>query len=329
MILARAPLRITLGGGGTDLPSYYSKHGGFALTAAIDKYVYICVNRPPADSLIRVKYSRYEEVESLDEIVHDLVRPTLEQLGIRDTIEIVSLADVPAGTGLGSSSTYLVALLIGLHELKRERVSSQALAEEAFHIERELAGHPVGKQDHYAAAFGGVTCIQIAPDGMVQVSPLNLSVSATETLLARVLLFSTGIRRKADDILHEQRRGSERGDPNMIESLHRTKELGLEVREALQKGDVDAFGSILHEHWQTKKRRSESMSDGRVDAWYDRARAAGASGGKIVGAGGGGFLMLYCPDGSKDSVRQAMVSEGLRELTYSIDYDGAKVLVNF
>jgi D-glycero-alpha-D-manno-heptose-7-phosphate kinase len=329
MILARAPMRITLGGGGTDLPSYYSKFGGFILSTAIDKYVYIYVNRPAADDLIRVKYSRYEEVSDSEQIKHDLVRPALKLLKINNNVEIVSMADVPAGTGLGSSSTYLVCLLTALYELKRERVPTQALAEFACHVEINMAGHPVGKQDHYLAAFGGITCLDIDRNGLVQVSPLNISLTTAEDLQSRTLLFFTGLSRSANNILAAQRDDTEKKDGTVIDSLHRTKEMGLRVKEALQKGDLETFGHILHEHWENKKLRSNAISNPQIDRWYNLAREAGALGGKMIGAGGGGFLMFYCPLRKKGAIRKVMAQEGLRELRYNFDFHGAKVLVNF
>ena len=329
MILARAPMRITLGGGGTDLPSYYSKYGGFILSAAIDKYIYIYVNRPAADGLIRVKYSRYEEVTEPDQVQHDLVRPALKLLDIQNNVEIVSMADVPGGTGLGSSSTYLVCLLTSLYELKRERVPTKALAEFACKVEIEMAGHPVGKQDHYLASFGGITCLDIEPDGRVQVSPLDISTNTAEDLRSRVLLFFTGLTRTANTILQAQRQDTNRGDQTVVDSLHFTKELGYRVKEALQKGDIEKFGHLLHEHWENKKRRSGSISNPHIDRWYSLAREAGALGGKVIGAGGGGFLMLYCPNGVKGDVRDALAKEGLQEMPYNFDFEGAKVLVNF
>jgi D-glycero-alpha-D-manno-heptose-7-phosphate kinase len=329
MILSRAPLRITLGGGGTDLPSYYSEYGGFILSAAIDKYVYIYVNRPAADDLIRVKYSRYEEVTSPDEIQHDLVRPALKLLGIRSNVEIVSMADVPAGTGLGSSSTYLVALLTSLYELKRERVPTQALAEFAIHIEMEMAGHPVGKQDHYLAAFGGITCLEIQKDRRVLVSPLNISMTSAEDLQSRVLLFFTGLTRSANNILQAQKQDTERGAASVVDSLHRTKEMGYQIKEVLERGDLEKFGNLLHKHWENKKGRSGDISNPNIDRWYNVAREAGALGGKLIGAGGGGFLMLYVPARKKGAVRKALAAEGLREMPFNFDYQGAKVLVNF
>ncbi len=329
MILARAPFRISLGGGGTDLPSYYSQHGGFVVSAAINKYIYIYVNRPAADDFIRVKYSRYEQVKSADEVQHDLVRPMLKLLEVDGSLEIVSMADVPEGTGLGSSGTYLVALLTAMHELKRKKVPTQAVAEQACHIEMDLAGHPVGKHDHYLAAFGGITCLDIARDGRIEVTPLNVSIDTVEQLRSEVLLFYTGILRSSRDILEQQRQDTTAGDSAVMESLHRTKELGYRIKEALEEGDVSRFGRLLAEHWENKKRRSGKISDSRIDRWYDMARENGALGGKIMGAGGGGFLMFHCPNGRKADLRSVLASAGLREMPYDFDWEGAKVLVNF
>ena len=329
MILARAPFRISLGGGGTDLPSYYHQYGGFILSAAINKYLYIYVNRPAADDFIRVKYSRYEQVECVDDIQHDLVRPALKLLNLNGCLEIVSMADVPDGTGLGSSGSYLVALLIALFELKRERVPTQALAEQACHIEMDLASHPVGKHDHYLAAFGGITCLDIETDGSVHVSPLNISINAVEELNNSTLLFFTGISRSSRGILERQKQDTQGGDESVVESLHRTKELGYRIREALEQGNLEHFGSLLDEHWLNKKRRSDKISNSRIDLWYEIAKDNGCLGGKLIGAGGGGFLMLCCPGQSKRYVRAALAAEGLREVPFDFDYEGAKVMVNF
>jgi len=328
MILARAPFRISLGGGGTDLPSYYSQFGGFILSAAINKYLYIYVNRPAADDLIRVKYSRYEQVASPEEVQHDLVRPALQCLGLSGSLEIASMADVPSGTGLGSSGTYLVALLSALHALRREKVPIQVLAEQACHIEMDLAGHPVGKHDHYLAAFGGFTCLDIHPDGKVLVSPLDISLTTVEDFRASVLLFYTGITRSSTQILEEQKRATLQQDPAIVDSLHRTKELGYAVKDALEQGDLERFGKLLDEHWQNKKRRSAKISDPKIDHSYEAARAHGALGGKIMGAGGGGFFIFYCPNNDKARLRKAMAAEGLREMSYDFDFEGAKVLLN-
>ncbi|HKP12552.1 MAG TPA: galactokinase [Blastocatellia bacterium] len=329
MILSRAPYRISLGGGGTDLPSYYQQHGGFVLSAAVNKYLYIYVNRPAADDFIRLKYSRYEQATTPDEIEHDLVRPTLKLLGLSGSLEIASMADVPAGTGLGSSGTYLVALLTALHELKRERVPTQVLAETACHIEMDIAGHPAGKHDPYLAAFGGFTCLDIDTEGRVKVSPLDISAATVEEFRNNVLLFYTGQTRASSEILEAQRQDTRRGDPGVINSLHRTKELGYQVKEALEGGDLERFGVLLDEHWQNKKRRSGRISDANLDRWYEQVKSCGGLGGKIMGAGGGGFFMFYCPTASKARVRRLLTHEGLREMPYDFDYDGAKVLVNF
>ncbi len=329
MILARAPYRISLGGGGTDLPSYYERYGGFILSAAVDKYLYIYVNRPAADDFIRLKYSRYEQVATPDELRHDLVRLALKQLNLGPSLEIVSMADVPAGTGLGSSGTYLVALLLALRELKRERVSTQRLAEEACHIEMNLAGHPAGKHDPYLAAFGGITCLEIAPAGNVAVSPLRVATTTLEEFRSTVLLFYTGITRPSSEILEAQRQDTQRGDPTVVDSLHRTKELGYRIKEAIETGDLERFGLLLDEHWQNKKRRSGKISDAALDRCYDVAKEHGGLGGKVMGAGGGGFFLFYCPSRAKAGLRKALTTAGLREMPYAFDGEGAKVMVNF
>ncbi|MBI4790450.1 MAG: galactokinase [Chloroflexi bacterium] len=329
MILARAPLRIPLGGGGTDLPSYYSQFGGFILSAAVNKYVYIYVNRPAADTLLRIKYSKYEETDRVDNILHDLVRPALQLLELDSALEIVSMADVPAGTGMGSSGSYLVALLTALYSFKRERVPIQALAEQACHIEMDLANHPVGKHDHYIAAFGGITCFDIQPDGKVHVSPLDIPIQVAEELRSSIVLFYTGMTRSSSQVLTEQKRDTEQGDAAVIDSLHRTREIGLAIKETLQKGDLVRFGQLLDEHWENKKRRSNKISDSRLDRLYEIAKESGALGGKIMGAGGGGFFMFFCPNSSKVRLREAMAAQGLREMLFDFDYEGAKVLVNF
>lgn len=328
MILARAPFRIPLGGGGTDLPSYYSRFGGFILSGAINKYLTICAHRPAADDLIRLKYSKYEQVSTPDEVQHDLVRPALKELEMHSHLEIVSMADVPAGTGLGSSSTYLVALLTALYALRREKVPTQALAEQACHIEMDLAGHPVGKQDHYLAAFGGITCMDIDTSGKVHVSPLDISLATVEEFRASVLLFYTGITRSANDILKAQAQATQNDNGRVVESLHRTKELGYQIRDALQTGELRTFGRLLDEHWQNKKRRDGGISDGRIEDWYRMARSAGALGGKIMGAGGGGFFMFYVETECKAELRRVLTGAGLKEMAWDFDFEGAKVLLN-
>lgn len=328
MILARAPLRIPLGGGGTDLPSYYSRFGGFFIGAAIDKYVFVTVNRPASDDLIRLKYSRSEEVKHVDELQHDLVRASLNELKLDRNIEIASMADVPAGTGMGSSGSYLVALLVALHTLKRDHQPKWELAEQACHIEIDLAGHPVGKQDQYVAVWGGINCYEVSLDGGVTVTALKVPTYALEDLERCVLLFNMGQTRKSDLILSQQKSDTEGGKAVVVDSLHRTKELGMAIKESLEGGDLVAFGQLLHEHWINKMTRSPQISDERVNRIYEVARGCGALGGKLMGAGGGGFLMLLAEPASVRRVREAVAAEGIRQMPFKFDLEGAKTLLN-
>lgn len=327
MIVSRAPLRVPLGGGGTDLPSYYRRHGGFILAAAIDKYVYVCANRPGGDDLIRLKYSKSEEVERVADIRHDLARPAFEALGIENNIEVSSMADVPAGSGLGSSSTYLIALLTALHALQRRQISTHDLAELSCHLEIDVAGHAAGKQDTYVAAFGGLVALEIKPDGHVDVQNVPLSVTTLEELRNGLVLFFTGLTRTADVILRDQHERTERDDAEVLDSLDGVKELGYRIRAALETDDLDRFGALLDEHWQQKKRRSGAITNPKIDEWYELGRRNGALGGKLVGAGGGGFLLFYCPAGERHRLRHAMVGAGLREMPFDFDHYGAKVQV--
>jgi D-glycero-alpha-D-manno-heptose-7-phosphate kinase len=329
MIVARAPLRIPLGGGGTDLPSYYSQYGGFVLSAAINKYVYISINRPQVDDLIRIKYSKSETVEDLNEVQHELVREAMRLTGVERGVEIVSMADVPAGTGMGSSGSFLVALLRAFHAMRHEHVPPGQLAEEACRIEIEIVGSPVGKQDQYVAAFGGISSFEIVPSGEVMVSRLPLNSHRLDELRGNLLLFYTGIQRRAMDILEDQKRDTMRSDEGVVKSLHKTKALGFEIKAALEAGDFSRFGELMDVHWQNKKRRSTKISDPRIDRWYDLARDNGALGGKLIGAGGGGFFLFYCSNSHKGQLREAMAEEGLRELPFDFDFGGAKVVVDF
>lgn len=328
MITTRAPLRIPLGGGGTDLPSYYREHGGFVLSVGIDKYVYIQLNKLQVEGFIRVKYSRTEKVDRPSEIEHPLLRESLLHTGAGGGIEISAMADLPGRTGMGSSGAFTVALLTALYEHKLERVPRQELAEQAHHVEAVRAGQPAGKQDHYLAAFGGVTLLEIDAEGNVAVSALELDLHTREELRNSMLLFYTGIERESFDLLKQQETDTRRGNAQVIDSLHEVKRIGLEIRRALGSGELDRFGDLLHSHWETKKLRSGNMSSGVIDSWYDSGRRAGALGGKLLGAGGGGFLMFYCPADHRAELRRAMAAEGLREMRYQFDRDGAKVLMN-
>jgi len=328
VITTRAPLRVPLGGGGTDLPSYYREHGGFILSAGIDKYVYLQLNTLKVEDFVRVKYSRTERVDEVADIEHPLLREALRHTELGCGLEIGALADVPGGTGLGSSGAFTVALLAALFQHKRDQVSRQALAEQANYVEVELAAQPAGKHDHYLAAFGGLTCLDISTDGCVVVSSLNISTHTLEELRNSVLLFYTGIRRESFDILAQQERDTARGDTGVLQSLHQVKRIGLEVKAALEEGRLDDFGHLLHEHWKVKKLRSGRMTNPRIDEWYGIGREAGALGGKLMGAGGGGFLMFYCPADCRRQLREAMVGVGLREMSYQFDTEGAKVLMD-
>ena len=328
MIIARAPLRIPLGGGGTDLREYYSRHGGFVLSAAIDKHVYIYVNHPAIDQLIRLKYSKTEEVLSAEEIKHPLLREALRLMGTNSGLEIAAMADIPAGTGLGSSGSFLVALLTALHASKGESIPTQQLAEEACRVEMDLARQPAGKHDPYLAAYGGITSLEIARDGTVRAERLPLRPHVVNELRANLLLFYTGIRRDSFDILQEQGAAARNGTTVVVGSLHRIKEIGLEIRRALLREDLSGFGKLLDEHWRYKKQISKKMSGELIDRCYEAAIGCGALGGKLIGAGGGGFLLVYAEGDSRRRVREAMVREGLRELAFDFESSGSRVLVH-
>lgn len=326
MIISRAPVRISLGGGGTDLASYYSKFGGFLIGGGIDKYVFISVNRRFYPS-IRLSYSKTEIVDSPEEIEHRMFRESLRSLGIGKQIEIVSVADVPANCGLGSSSAFTVSLLNALHNYKREYISLKDLAEEACKIEIDILGEPIGKQDQYISAFGGITCLTFEKDGNVIVEPIRMSSERIMELESNIMLFYTGKERIASDILSTQDEKTKADDETTIKILHEIKDIGMETRKAFDKGDLDRFGELLDNHWKTKKRLSAKISDPFIDECYETARRSGAMGGKIMGAGGGGFFMFYCTQGKIELI-EAMKRMGLRFMDFRFDFEGAKILVN-
>ena len=325
MIITRSPLRISLGGGGTDLPSYYREHTGFLIAAAIDKFVYITLHRPFTDEVI-VKYSRLETVRDAVELQHPIVREALQLLGVRTHIEITSIADIPAGTGLGSSGSFTTALLRGLHVLKKSFISPSDLAEQACHIEIDRLGEPIGKQDQYIAAYGGITCFTFHPDDAVTVEPLELAPDTLHNLEDNLALFFTGYTRDASSILKDQDARSRHNDRSMIDNLHFVKKLGLDSRAALESGDLRGFAELMHVHWQHKKARSRGMSNSSIDELYELGRCHGALGGKIIGAGGGGFLMFYTED--KTRLRAAMSAAGLREVRFRFDFAGNHVVAH-
>lgn len=320
MIFGRAPLRVSLGGGGTDLPSYYRAHEGFLVAGAIDKYVYMLVHAV-FQKRYRMKYSRSEEVDRPEDIEHPILREVLIRHWSGDPLEIASVADVPAGTGLGSSGAFTVCLLKSLSHARGMAVAAGALAESACHIEIDVLGEPVGKQDQYAAAHGGVCAYTFRRDGTVAVEPLELAPATRAGLRERLLLFYTGEARSASVVLADQDRRSRLQDPDMVGNLHLIKELGYRSRDLLLAGDLDGYGQLLHEHWMHKRARSAGITGERIDRLYDAARCAGAAGGKLVGAGGGGFLMvLSCAPGD---TRAAMAAEGAQELPFDFEFDGA------
>jgi D-glycero-alpha-D-manno-heptose-7-phosphate kinase len=325
MIITRTPFRVTLGGGGTDLPSFYQEHGGFILAVAIDKYMFLNVNTPIVDDKVRVRYTSSEMVDHVDEVKHTLAREALRYFGVASGIEIVSIADIPAGTGLGSSSSYLVGLLNALHTLMQDQATPQKLAEEACFIELETLRKPIGKQDQYMAAFGGLTTLHISPDGRVDVTRLELDVDLVESLEHNILMFYTNEMRDATAILKRQDEATRTKDCVVLKSLREIKDIGLEICESISKGNLRRFGELLDVHWQSKKHLSNGISNPQIDAWYELAKQNGAIGGKISGAGGGGFLMLYCEE-NKTRLREALRSAGLRELKFRFDFEGSKVV---
>ena len=324
MIITRSPLRITLGGGGTDLPSYYRDHGGFLIAGAIDKYVYVTVMRPFATG-IYLKYSKLEHVTNADEVHHPIIREAIKMLGFRTPqVEITTLADIPAGTGLGSSGSFTTALLKALYAHRRRLLHPNELAELACEIEIERLQEPIGKQDQYIAAYGGLTCFTFHKDGKVEAEPLKVPMDAIFNLEDNLLLFFTGFSRSASSILSDQHDRTRADDGEMLRNLHYVKELGMRSRTALESGNIAAFGELMHEHWEHKKQRTASVTNPQIDEWYELGRRNGALGGKLVGAGGGGFLMFYAEDHRR--LRTAMSAAGLEEIRFRFDFEGTKVL---
>jgi D-glycero-alpha-D-manno-heptose-7-phosphate kinase len=320
VIFARAPLRISLGGGGTDLPSYYQQHGGFLVAGAIDKYTYMLVHNM-FQRRYRLKYSQTEEVDDVHDIRHPILRETLIRHWHGDPLEIAAISDVPAGTGMGSSGAFTVCLLKALAYARSTSITAQALAEGAADIEINVLKEPVGKQDQYVAAHGGICSYTFHRDGAVDVEPLELSADALRRLRDQLLLFYTGSTRSASAILADQDRRSRHQDQTMIDNLHRTKEMGLVSRDLLVRGDLEAYAALMHEHWEHKRRRSSSISNEQVDRFYSVARESGVLGGKLVGAGGGGFLLVFAPQ--PEVTRAAMRQAGATELQFAFEFSGA------
>jgi D-glycero-alpha-D-manno-heptose-7-phosphate kinase len=324
MLITRSPLRISLGGGGTDLPSYYREHGGFLIAAAIDKYVWVTVLKPFVPGIF-LKYSKIEHVERIDQIEHPIIREAFAMAGVtHPQHEITTLADIPAGTGLGSSGSFTTALLKALYSHERKLLLPADVARLACELEIERLGRPVGKQDQYIAAFGGITCFHFDRDGAVRAEPLAIDDATLHALEDNLLLFFTGFSRSAADILADQDTRTKQADGAMIDNLHFVKELGTRSRAALERGEPERFGELMHEHWEHKRRRSAGMSNPQIDTWYELGRANGAIGGKLVGAGGGGFLLFYASERRK--LRAAMAAAGLAEVRFRFDFEGTRVV---
>jgi D-glycero-alpha-D-manno-heptose-7-phosphate kinase len=325
MIITRSPLRITLGGGGTDLPSYYRHHEGFMISAAIDKYVYVTVMRPFTAGIF-LKYSQLEKIESVNEIQHPILREAIRLLEFKTPqIEITTLADIPSGTGLGSSGSFTTALLKALYAHRRRMILPNELARLACEIEIDILKEPIGKQDQYIAAYGGITCFEFNKDDSVNVYPLPIKMGTLFDLEDNLLLFFTGFARSASEILKDQDKRSKNMDKDMLNNLHYVKELGLRSKEALINGDTSKFGQLMDEHWDHKRKRSKGMSNPQIDEWYELGMKNGALGGKLVGAGGGGFLMFYA--GDRNRLRHTMTKAGLEEVRFRFDFEGSKVMI--
>jgi D-glycero-alpha-D-manno-heptose-7-phosphate kinase len=326
MIIARSPLRVSLGGGGTDLPSYYREHEGFLLAAAIDKYVFVTVMRPFTRGVF-LKYSNLEHVEQIPEIKHPIIREVLAMEGLEvPQVEITTLADIPSGTGLGSSGSFTTALIKAVYAHRRKLILPQDLAELACHVEIDRLQEPIGKQDQYIAAYGGLTCFTFHKDNRVTAKPLKISQETLYDLEDHLLLFFTGFSRSAGGILKDQKVRTQKNDNEMLKNLHYVKELGLRSRDALEAGDCKKFGQIMHEHWEHKKKRSGGMSNPKIDEWYELGMKNGAVGGKLVGAGGGGFLMFYA--GDRQKLRLGMARAVLEEVRFRFDFEGTKIVLN-
>ncbi|MBQ6574719.1 MAG: GHMP kinase [Lachnospiraceae bacterium] len=324
MIIARSPLRITLGGGGTDLPSYYEEREGFLISAAIDKYVYITLHET-FDKGYFLKYSKFEKCNEIDEIQHPIIREALKLLDWKKPcLELCSMADIPAGTGLGSSSSFTTALLRALHTMQGNIVSTRTLAEEACEIEMNRLKEPIGKQDQYIASYGGITCMNFHKDGYVWVDPLRISDETLYNLEDNLILYFTGFSRSAGNILKEQNDKSKDHNEDMLKNLDFVKDLGYQSKNALEKGDLDEFADIMNVHWEYKKKRSGGMSNPQIDEWYSLALSHGAQGGKMIGAGGGGFLMFYVKD--KARLRDAMRDTGMSEVRFRFEKEGSRIL---
>jgi len=323
LIIVQTPLRISFFGGGTDFSTFFMQEGGCVLSSAIDKYIFVTV-KERFDEKLRIGYTQTEMVESVDAIQHELIREALRMTNIHKGIEVTTMGDIPSeGSGLGSSSTVTIGALHALYTYLGEIVSAEQLAREACEIEIEKLGKPIGIQDQYIAAYGNLRFFEFLPDGQVKVEKLKLDTEFRRALNDRFLLFYTGITRSADTILGEQKNNIN----DRISVLREIKQMAFQARSELESGDFDAFGSLMHQSWELKKKMAGQISNGTINEIYETARRAGAVGGKITGAGGGGFILLYVPYEKQFAVRQAM--RDLQELPFRLESDGTKVIFNY
>jgi len=328
MIVSRAPVRFSLGGGGTDLPAFSKSHGGYVVAAAVDKFVFVCVAKRFYDT-IRLAYSETETVDSVDKIKHRIYKAALRHQELTGGLELHSLADVPANTGLGSSSSFTVALLNGLHAFKRESVPAEQLAHEACHLEIDVLGEPIGKQDQYIAAYGGISAMTFHPDGSVDVERLPVRDEVIDQLESNLVIFYSGVERSASAVLANQQASIKEDKDAAVQRMHRIKALGYDTKKLLLTGDVDQYGEMLHEHWTNKRKLAANMADSTIDEHYETARKAGAIGGKLMGAGGGGFFMFYVRAQDRRRVHDVLAQRGLRPMRFRFDFDGARIMANF
>ena len=323
MIIIQTPLRISLFGGGTDFPRYFLEEGGCVLSSAIDKYIFLAI-KERFDRKLRVGYTKTEMVDRIDDLQHELIREALRKTGITEGVEITTMGDIPSdGSGLGSSSTVTVGSLHAMYTYQGRIVPADQLAAEACEIEIEILGKPIGVQDQYIVAMGGLRLIEFMPDGQVLSEKVNITPSALRRLNENLMLFFTGVTRHAGSILNEQNDNLR----NRLKILRRMKELAYAGRDELTAGNIDAVGEFLHEGWMLKQQLASRISNSEINNIYDTAKSAGAIGGKITGAGGGGFFLLYCPHEKQEEVRSALI--GLQELSFMLEHDGSKVIFNY
>lgn len=324
MIISKTPLRLSLAGGGTDLPEYYTQYGSHIITSAVDKHIYLFVKHW-FDPAIRIAYSKTEIVNRIEDIQHPMVREALRYFQLTSHIEIAAMADLPAGTGMGSSGSFAVGLLNSLHAFKGTRPDAQSLAEQAFHIQNNILSENGGKQDQYAAAFGGIISLKIGRDGKVDVKPLSVKSDFISELEENIACFYTGIKRSAPEIQSKYCNSIKNNAPKVIENLHKIKKISESLESYLERGDLQGVGHMFEEHWMAKRLLSENISNQEIDRWHNLAMEAGAIGGKVLGAGGGGYMVFLCKDGKKEQIKKVLGAEGLAYTPIKFYFEGSRI----